>query len=517
MARQAEVLRGLGRQTMTLIEMRRSVAGRDSFIARRRTIEQRLGEAHLRLRLSEAHWRGLFERLNEGLVIGEVVRDSAGQAVDWRYLDVNPAWGELVGVDPAHVVGRTVRDAFPDIEEDWIRDFAQVVATGEPAAFTRRIGALNRWYEGRAFPLDDDRFAVLFLEVTDRIHVEVRRNALLDVGDQLRNLATAEDMARTATAIVGRALGVTRAGFGRLDANNEHVTVGPDWTAPDTPSIAGRHRFADWGDFSRELLLGEPLVIRDTQTDLHTAADRQRWAKAQIRALVNIPIQERGRTVAVFIVQDSKPRAWTPETIAFLRNVADRLTAGVARLKAEADQRLLNQELSHRMKNMLAIVQGIATQTLKGVAERDAVVTFEDRLQALSTAHEVLLQTHWSATTLHELAEAVLARSGDMRRIGIGGPRVTLGPRTALSASMLLHELATNATKYGALSVADGRVAVAWHVDHATGELVLTWTESDGPPAVEPVRKGFGSRLIRSGLSRTGGVALRYLPTGLEA
>lgn len=515
--RQAEALRGLAQQVIELMVLRRSVTDRDGLLARRREAQQRLGQSHARLRISEAHWRGLFERLTEGLIIGEVVRDAAGRATDWRYLDVNPAWGELTGIEPAAAIGRTIREVFPGIEDRWVHEFIRVAETGESTTFTRQVGILDRWYEGRAFPVDRDRFAVLFLEVTARVQADGRRNALLEIGDQLRDLATPEEMTATASAIVGRTLGATRVGFGQLDRDGEYVVIGPDWTAPGMSSIAGRHRFEDYGDIRQELLLGEPLVIRDVRADPRVAQDLPRWEEARIRALVNIPVQEQGRTVAVFLVHDTGPRAWDVETLGFLRSVADRLTAGVARLKAEADQRVVNQELSHRMKNMLAMVQAIAAQTLKGVADQEAVTGFRDRLLALSQAHDVLLQTSWATAPLREVLEGVLDRSGQMRRIDVSGPAVTLGPRATLSFSLLLHELATNATKYGALSVPEGRVDVAWHVDPATGELVFTWRESGGPPAQEPTRRGFGSRLIRAGLTGTGGVVLRYVPSGFSA
>ena len=513
---EAQVLRNLGRQVVNLMELRRTVIGRDSFIARRRAAEQRLGEAHARLRISEAHWRGLFERLNEGFIIGEVIRDDRGRVADWRYLDVNAAWGELVDIDPAQAVGRTIREVFPGIEDEWVQEFARVVDSGEPVVLVRRVGVVQRWYEGRAFPLDEARFAVLLREVTDRISAEIRRNALLEIGDQLRDLASAADVTATASAIVGRALDASRVGYGRLDLGNEHVTIEPDWTAPGVTSIAGRHRFEDYGNIRRELLLGEPLIIRDTLTDSRTAGNSRPMVDIGVRSLVNIPIQERGRTVAVFLVHDTKPRDWEPETIAFLRNVADRLTASVARLQAEADQQLLNQELSHRMKNMLAMVQAIAWQTLKGVTEQKAVLTFRDRLQALASAHDVLLQTSWVGAPLDDIARAVLSQSSALERIDIDGPRVRFGPRATLSVSLLLHELATNAVKYGALSSETGRIGVTWRIDPAENALVFSWSETGGPPAREPTRLGFGTRLLRGGLIGTGDVVLRYLTTGFN-
>ncbi len=516
-ARQAEMLRTLARQVMVLMELRRIISGRDGHIARHREAEERLDRAAARLRVSEAHWRGLFERLDEGLIIAEVVRDEAGRAQDWRYLDVNAAWGRLVRIDPAAAVGRTVREVFPGIESAWVHDVVGVVETGEPVAFTRPLGALQRWYEGRAFPLDGDRFAILFVEVTGRVRADLRRNALLEIGDRLRTLDTPPAITRMAAAIVGPALGAAYAGFGWLDEGAEHLTIEAEWTADGTPDLAGRHRLAEYGDVRRALLLGEPVVVQDALADPRTVGRRGRWNGARIRTLVAVPMQEGGRTVAVLVVHGDAPRAWSPEAVAFLNDVADRVMAAMARVRAEDRQAMLNQELSHRMKNMLAMIQAIAGQTLKQVTEQDAVEGFRQRLHALASAQDVLLQADWAAAPMRQVVETALLASGLADRFAIRGPDVTLGPRATLSLSLLLHELATNAAKYGALSAEGGRIAVEWRTEAAMGELVLAWTERGGPPVVPPTRTGFGSRLVGAGLAGTGGVTLRYPPAGFEA
>jgi two-component sensor histidine kinase len=185
---------------------------------------------------------------------------------------------------------------------------------------------------------------------------------------------------------------------------------------------------------------------------------------------------------------------------------------------AENRQNILNQELAHRMKNTLALVQAIAMQTLKGVSEKDAVAAFTDRLQAISSAHNVLLQQSWAAAKLDEVVEAVLGTFHMEDRFTISGPETDLGPRATLSLSLLLHELATNAIKYGALSTEEGRVAVAWkRSGKGEGEkLSVRWKEHGGPPPVAPSHRGFGSRLISMGLIGTGGAQLDYLQDGFE-
>jgi two-component sensor histidine kinase len=200
--------------------------------------------------------------------------------------------------------------------------------------------------------------------------------------------------------------------------------------------------------------------------------------------------------------------------MAFLRNVADRVESSVARVKAETQQLVLNHELSHRLKNTFSMVQAIAGQTLKGVSDRTAVNTFISRLHALSAAHEVLLKRNWSAADIGEVVRNVTGMATGADQFDISGPPLTIGPRAALSLSLLLHELATNAVKYGALSMPAGKVSISWSIDRDAAEVVLTWRETGGPPAVAPNRKGFGSRLIGMGLVGTGGVNLRYSDTG---
>lgn len=187
--------------------------------------------------------------------------------------------------------------------------------------------------------------------------------------------------------------------------------------------------------------------------------------------------------------------------------------------QAQEQQQIVNQELSHRMKNMLAMILSIATQTLRSVPDREPVEAFEKRIHALSAAHDVLLQQEWTAAPLDAVASAVLQTFAQTTRLKFSGPQVSLGPRATLSVSLLLHELATNATKYGALSNDEGHVGVSWRVDGDgdEGDLVLDWEESGGPPVKEPARRGFGSRLIRLGLVGTGDVDLRYQPTGFRA
>ncbi len=202
-------------------------------------------------------------------------------------------------------------------------------------------------------------------------------------------------------------------------------------------------------------------------------------------------------------------------------------TVGVAlditeRKRAEEHQRLLINELNHRVKNTLATVQSIAAQTLRNAGTTDeARSALESRLFALSRAHDVLTRENWEGAGLRAIVVEALApyRGAGDERFHIHGPDVWLSTRMALALAMALQELATNAVKYGALSRETGRIAIEWRVAQETGHdrLHLAWTESGGPPVSPPRRRGFGTRLIERSLAQdlNGEVRIAFTETGV--
>jgi two-component sensor histidine kinase len=181
---------------------------------------------------------------------------------------------------------------------------------------------------------------------------------------------------------------------------------------------------------------------------------------------------------------------------------------------------LLIEELNHRVKNTLAILQAIAVQTFRSAthSEREK---FEGRLGALAEAHNLLSQERWQGSELVDVVKRVLQPYvlNNPERIKMFGPAVPLPPRLAVVLSMIVHEIATNAAKYGALSNDSGHVTLDWEVleNDGTRKLRLIWTETGGPPVVAPVQRGFGSRLIeRSARDQLGGEAtVDFLPRGV--
>jgi PAS domain S-box-containing protein len=415
-------------------------------------------------------WADLTEKLQEVFLVGEILRDDAGAAVDWRYVALNAAWEAVHGQPRANAIGRTMRAFNPGAGLEWVETFATVVETGQPATFAGTLR--GRWYEGRAYHLEDQRFMALFTESTARrraadqasrltalveqstdligiadaaenvlflnpaglamvglpdmqaataikvrdyfiyeerditpatafaaavkhggwegearlrhfvtgetipvlhsvfplrdatgavtavgtvtrdlrarLRSEARRSALLELGDRLRNMVDTDEMSLVAAGILLRGLNASRAAYGTVDAAPETVVISRDCTADGVSSIAGSYRFRDFGSYIDDLKRDELVAFADTETDPRAAAEA--WRVVGARAAINLPIFEHGRFVAVVLVHQTTPRPWSPEEIAFVRNVADRTRSAIERRRAE--QQL--QELAASLEREVA-------------------------------------------------------------------------------------------------------------------------------------------------------------------
>jgi PAS domain S-box-containing protein len=188
------------------------------------------------------------------------------------------------------------------------------------------------------------------------------------------------------------------------------------------------------------------------------------------------------------------------------------------RKQVEKQRHLLLQEMNHRIKNTLATVQAIATQTLRNVSS-DERASFLARLRALAGAHDLLMTERWDRASVRDVVGGAIKafQQGHQDRFSIDGPEVWLNPSRSLLLTLALHELGTNAVKYGAMSNGTGRVRIDWKLstEDQSGRLTLCWEESGGPLVRAPARKGFGSLLIEQGLAGQGEASLKFNPEGL--
>ena len=195
--------------------------------------------------------------------------------------------------------------------------------------------------------------------------------------------------------------------------------------------------------------------------------------------------------------------------------------AGIEAKEREASdklQRLILEELHHRIKNTLATVSAIASQSLRNApSTKDAQHAIEGRLQALGRAHDLLLQERGTSADFGRIVRGATEAfdNPDQPRFSIKGPDIEITSAAVIAVAMTLNELCTNTTKFGALSIPGGHVDIAWTVDNSTMRLHLTWLEKDGPVVTAPTKRSFGTRLVETlGKQLKGVVHLSYEPGG---
>ncbi len=380
-----------------------------------------------------------------------------------------------------------------------------------------------RWIARRAQFLENDcgelsKMVGVVLDITESKRKEERVEALLMLGDRLRSANTIVEVVQAASDTLASGLSADRAGYASLNPKNSTFTIEADTCSGLLGSWKGQHGIDLIARNICRLTSGQRQSGHHLNADW-LGADRIYLSSIGVRSFLHIPLAENDVLTGFLFAHNATQRFWDKAEFDFADGVADRTYAAIAKLRAEAEQRLLNHELSHRLKNTLAIVQAIVSQTLRRVSDTAAVSALTGRIQALGSAHEVLLQQSWSNASLRQVIVRVMTLHASPERVTIDGPDVPLGPKAGLSMSLLLHELGTNAIKYGALSNETGRVSLTWTIENNENEpeIELVWRETGGPLVTAPAAEGFGSRLIGLGLNGAGNVVRRYDPEGVYA
>ncbi|MGH8156369.1 MAG: sensor histidine kinase, partial [Rhodanobacteraceae bacterium] len=285
-----------------------------------------------------------------------------------------------------------------------------------------------------------------------------------------------------------------------LDSAIDYAIIAMDTEGRITLWNEGAHRVLGWAP---EEMLGQSIEAIFTPEDVAAG----RIAHEMQRARVN----ERGMDERWHLRKGGDTFRASGEmmpllddagaVVGFVKVVRDRTEYWLANKHRE----LLVQELNHRVKNTLATIQALARQTFRGPEVREAMATFEARLLAMSAAHDVLTRENWQGAGIREIVDNTITTwvGASDTRIAAEGPQLRLRPSAALTLAMALHELATNASKYGALSNKTGTVTIDWSVsDDPPARFRMEWREQGGPPVQPPSRRGFGSRLIEYGLAQ---------------
>jgi signal transduction histidine kinase/PAS domain-containing protein len=294
---------------------------------------------------------------------------------------VNDAYVAISG--PRTFVGRSVREVFPELEGQGFYELLdRVYATGQPfraQAMPIRLVAENedRYIDLLYEPIRNDGREVtgIFVggyDVTDRVRAEARRETLARLTDKLHDLTNPDDIAFTASEILGRALRVSRVGYGAIDPDAETLEVVRDWIGPGVETLAGVLPLRVYGSFIDSLKRGEFIAISDVEKDDRTINAADALKSRSARSFVNVPTLEHGRLVAVLFINDADVRAWSPEDLALIHEVAARTRVAVERSRNEAALRNLNATLQNRIAAALA-EQATMEETLRQSQKMEAV------------------------------------------------------------------------------------------------------------------------------------------------
>lgn len=322
--------------TASEIQLIRDVAERIWSTVQRVRAEQALRESELR-------YRTLFENMDQGFAVYELVRDERGCGVDVRYVEVNSQYEHLLGRLRETIVGRLRSELF-GVDERWLRTCSGVVESGQPVRIEEPIAASGRCYEVAIFPYGGDQFAALFEDITANKRAEealraseARQAFLLRLSDRLRMLGDAREIMRTAADMVGRHLGVAAVQYTLVEGDQDSAEMAGVYNDGRLPVAREGFRFklSDYGDWAPALRSGQEVFTSDNQSDPR----RLRTGKPPetgLRAGAAIPLMEDGHLVATLAAGHPEPRSWPDADKQLLRDVAARTCAAALRARAEA-------------------------------------------------------------------------------------------------------------------------------------------------------------------------------------
>jgi PAS domain S-box-containing protein len=243
---------------------------------------------------------------------------------DWQFSYVNRQTEKTLGRDASELLGKVIWEVYPGtLNSDFERTYRRAAQERIPLTFCSYYPDHDSWYDVNAYPVPGG-LSVYFRDVTARKREEARRNALFELTDIFRDVTAPEEIMYQASELLGKTLKVSRVGYGTIDPVAETLHVVRDWNAAGVGTLAGTLHLRDYGSFIEDLKAGKFIFISDVDTDSRTAAAAPALRGRSAAAFVNIPVIEKNRLVAVIFVNHAEARNWSPEDLAFIRDVAER-------------------------------------------------------------------------------------------------------------------------------------------------------------------------------------------------
>jgi two-component sensor histidine kinase len=446
----------------------------------------------------------------------------------------NDAWAPIPGPRHPAALGAPAREVWYDIWDVIEPQFRRVIATGEGVAVEdqllpmRRYGLTEETYWNYSFtPIrgEDGRIVGVFNsghETTRNVLAGRQMRFLLDMSEGVRALPTFAAVRAHALRLLGEHLSVDRVGLRFSASLDDELTITDEWTATGVASVGRTMPVEDLGEtVARHVAEGRALKVTDTMQDQRLRDSRDTMRRLGVGAAIAVPWTIAGRTAAVLFVHSSQPRNWSDFEIDTVEEVLERIMGWAEREQVAERERTMMREIDHRAKNVLAVVQSVVRLT-----SADDVATVRekigDRVRALARTHDLLSSRRWRDVDLKTLmSEELEPYAGDhATRISLDGPPLPLSPELAQTFALLLHEMATNAAKYGALSTPDGKLSICWTL--SGDDLTINWREQFSGLALQPMPKfstrGFGSELLETVIEKQMQGSLRKSLTddGLE-
>ena len=413
---------------------------------------------------------------------------------DCRYVHINQHLAEICGISVEGHLGYTVRERVPALAESVEAIVRSIMTTGEPVTGIEVAGQRADQIEDRAWitywhPVRGPGGEIVGVNVAAEEITERKRTEAALRASELQFHTLADSIPQ----LVWMA-----------EANGRIFWVNSQWYEY-TGEPTGDGRVHDW----------QALLAPASVPDAH-----RRWAQSlQAGTALEMELSLLGR--------DGQYRPFLTRAIplrdatgSVYRWIGTHIDISEQRRREEHIQFIID-ELSHRSKNLLAVVMAVANQTAQYAGDvRQYQMRFSERLQALAHCHDLLVKDHWHGASLHDLVAAQMRPFGETNtgRIDATGPAVILKPDAVQHLGLALHELATNASKHGALSGQQGEVLIRWQVDEAEDKIRIHWCEKGGPPVITPQRRGFGHVVIEQIVPRAlnGSGILDFAPAGVN-